>query len=194
LTRRIGKMKAKKEINVDLWSSKKVCEFFEITRTTLSNWRKFGFPGPGGREGYDIFKVFKWYRRNIITSPEGERSLSEEKLHYSQARTRLKELELRKAEGGLLERPTVMSWFQTIIGEAKQLFRQIPRRVAESLVGRTAKEIELILLREIDDVLFTMAGATRREVTELQPWEQGIFEIVVKDGRSQKVVKKRVGT
>jgi hypothetical protein len=87
------------------WTSKKVCQFFEVSRSALSKWRQLGCPG--GREGYDIFKVFKWYRTNIMGSPGAETTLAAEKLSYATSRAKMKLLELKKnGRGSHRQKPT----------------------------------------------------------------------------------------
>ena len=169
-------------------TSKETCFFYSITKTTLTNWTGKGFPR-GKRNQYPLVTGFRWWRKNIVGEEAGE--LQIEKLLRERARREQDQVKAEVAKNSVIQRETAIAWLTTIISEAKLHFRGIPARVAPVLQGRDEKEIQVILLKEIDDILWKMSGAKRQKVKELQAWERGIFTI--KDGNKIVIPRKLKG-
>lgn len=158
-----------KKEKTEYWPSKKICKLLRITRSTLSNYRKAGCPGPGGKQGYDLFEFFWWYQDNIITSPMAESSYAEEKLAYAKARARLKELELRQKEGELVSIREAMDYMTAHCMMARHGFMNLPYRMAPVVTILTdGKEAFLALKEEVWGILRRFSESKKLFLKELE--------------------------
>jgi len=155
-----------KEIEV---STKELALFFNVSRQTVGLWHQKGLPKTK-RGSFPLLACFEWWRENISQESK-DTSLTEERRQKTVIERRIKELDLKEKEGSLLSKGTVMEWFNMTLGEARQNFRNIPYRLSPVLVGQDEKTIFLILRREIDGILRTLAGAEKGKIPEVAPWD-----------------------
>lgn len=149
----------------DIWSSWKVCKLFSISRASLSKWRGRGCPWE--KWGYDIFEVFSWYQKNIISDPGVETNLAQEKLLRERAKRKLDELKAAKERGSLIEKSLAYSWLGQMIVECKSNFLTLPRRLAEQLaVEQDPKMVETILRGELRQILTTLAEGKKKSIPQ----------------------------
>ena len=160
-------MKSKKLdqiISIDLNSlcltASQACAFYEVTRRTLRNWVKRGFPQKG-RGKYPLLGGFRWYKSEVLGEVGEETSLAREKLLRERARRERDEILLKQLKGELVRRGEALSWVLGLVNEARILFLGLPKRLAPLLQGKGLKEMELAMRIEINDVLNAMARERR---------------------------------
>jgi len=150
----------KKETD-EIWPSWKVCNLFSISRASLSKWRGRGCPSE--KRGYNIFKVFDWYRCNVISDPGVETNLAQEKLLRERAKRELDELKVARERGSLILKNEAIKWVSLLVAEAKQGFMNLPRRFGPVLaVVNDEKEIEELLRKEIWAILRQLAAGGKK--------------------------------
>jgi len=172
-------------------TKKQMMQSFTISGSGLYRWVQRGLPKDGRR--FPLGPCLDWIKRNVWCVGIGKEGLAEEKLKYQRARTKREELRVQQEEGSLIPRKESISWLSQIVSEAKQGFLNLPRRIAETLMGRDAKEVEAILRFEIHDILWRLSGKEKPEPQELLPWDEGTFEIILgRDGKRKKVLKGKV--
>jgi len=175
-----------------LVSQTDLAKFENLSTRRVRELMKYGVfsKEPSGK--YDLLKSNHSFIAHLRKQVEGD-EMKAAKLRRELSKARLSELETAEKEKSLIPRGEAVSWLSQIVSEAKQGFLNLPRRVAETLMGRDPKEIEAILRFEIHDILWRLSGKEKPEPPlELLPWDKGTFEIIVgEDGKRKKVVKGR---
>jgi phage terminase Nu1 subunit (DNA packaging protein) len=159
-----------------------------VSRRTVESWKREGLPH--SKKGIPFVEGFQWWRAERFKELDELRAA---RTRREVAKAHIAELDAKEREKSLIPRSEAVHWLSTIVSEAKQGFLNLPRRVAETLMGRDAKEVESILRFEIHDVLWRLSGKKKPEAPlELLPWDKGTFEIIVgKDGKRKKVLKRK---
>jgi len=161
-------------------NQKELAQFVNLSTRRIQQLKEKGVFKKESNKKYDLAKSVRGYISYLRSQAEGD-ELKSARLRREIAKANMAEMEAMEKAGSLVRKGESLKLISMLIAEAKQNFRILPRRVSEVLVGRDAKEIELILMHEIDDVLFTLSGTPKPEAKEVFPWERGIFEI--KDGK-----------
>lgn len=140
-----------------LVSANDLGRLFEVTLRTIWKWHEAGMPKEG-RGKFPLLKCFRWWRVNILGDLQGESNLAEQKLRFAVARARREELKVLEQEGKLIDKEIPLHWLRGHVGEAKEAFLGLPRRMAESLaVESDSKVIEAALQKEVWKILTNLA-------------------------------------
>jgi len=123
---------------------------------------------PSGK--YDLLKSNHSFIAHLRKQVEGD-EMKAAKLRRELSKARLSELETAEKEKSLILRGEAIQWLSGVISEAKAGFRNVPYRLSPVLVGQDEKTIFLILRREIDGILRTLAGAEKGKIPEVAPWD-----------------------
>lgn len=137
-----------------------VADELEIALDTVVQWLKRGLPGRkrGGRWWFDMDQVRAWvdtHRR----APPGDSRRADADLRKAEALASIRELELGKRRGEMIDRAAVVEAVGTMAYTLRRRLQSLPAHVAIACAGKPAEEIERILARELDSLLEIVAAA-----------------------------------
>ena len=129
---------------------------FDVSRQTLMEYRKAGMPRLA-RGKYDLEACWQW--RWAHFAPEERRgSLSDERKQLVITQRRLKELQLKRAGGEVVEVKEVIQLIDRLVGSSQAKLLGLPTRVAvEILTCKNPREARDLLDKELRRILSDMS-------------------------------------
>ena len=145
-----------------------IAEFFGVTEPTVDQWVRRGCPvvqrGSKGKAWQiNTARVSDWLRQRDIEQATGSNLSDEQELKRRKlaAETQKAELEMLRVKGDVVPLKQVERSLANTFAEVKTNLRNVPRRVATSLVGEKSEaRIKEVLLEEIDQALEILSGFT----------------------------------
>lgn len=126
----IGRPKTKRK-SFTVVTAVEVAEFFGVTETAVSKWRRADDPMPKQRGGYDLSQVAKWMRRQSSTSGLSE-ELKAADIRLKTVQAQQKELELSVKKRELIPLVDVERWAAVCIVEFREMVMGLPEILAGS--------------------------------------------------------------
>lgn len=148
-----------------------VADVFGVALTTVDAWVRAGCPvvqrGSRGVEwSFNTADVARWREDERAKQAAGEQPQDEDQLRKRKlmAETLTAELALAKARGDVAPVEQVERMAARAFAAVRAGMRNIPRRVASSLVGETdERRIKAVLKDEIDQALANLSNADLNE-------------------------------
>ena len=146
-------------------TTEEIMEFLGVEQATVYNWRAAGMPGDDGR--WPLYLVAKWRIDRLLKELEeakrGDATLYKLKQEYQKKVIVLKELEIQKNTGRLVDAQQVRGAWN---GEMRMISRKVQSLVyrLNALLNGDAKMLELIrqevdtLREDIVQTEFSMKG------------------------------------
>lgn len=141
-----------------IFSTSDTCEFFQISRETLSRWEKKGAP-KAGRGKWDIKKVMEWrFDGKHTESPETRKLKAEADLKEAKAAQEKIKLSVKKEE--FIPAPLVQSELKRLLANLKKSLLEIGHNVASDLA---ALDLEAVTIaknevdKRVNDALFELS-------------------------------------
>lgn len=137
-----------------IYGTSGTCDFFNVTRETLSNWEKKGAPKEG-RGKWDIKKLNEWLGKGVIAAKGEKVVLSDEarKLRsdadYREFKTEKEKISLDKLRGDLIHIEDVQLEWASRILELKSGLRQLEKKIAPQIANQSIREVERVLRDEV---------------------------------------------
>jgi len=144
-------------------STSQVAEVFDVSKRTLTNWKRLGAEEClVGYGKWNLKKLLNWWLENIYSGvDEDSPDLQAERLRYEKARADKMELEVARMKGELLPRAEVEAALRELIITAKRAFMLIPKKAPGLLVGLSQAEQMEVLQDMVEEILTNLAdGAT----------------------------------
>jgi hypothetical protein len=139
-----------------------VAEHFGVSVRQIRNWERAGMPGRSGRS-YDLVEIHRWRDQKQGRGGEGDsrqgflsvgrgKDFQEERLKKAQAD--LKEMEVRRERGELVERREISRLFVDRVVCVKQGLVSLSRALPPLLVACTGeREMEVIISAQVRSLL-----------------------------------------
>ena len=142
------KKEAEYSSNKFIFSTADTCEFFEITRTTLSEWQKKGAPQIS-RGKWNIKEVAKWKNGGKgAASPESRKLKAEADL--KEAKAAQEKIKLDVTKGKFVSAQEVQAEITKLMGNLKKSLLAISHNVATNLATLDVNAAE-IAKNEVDE-------------------------------------------
>lgn len=130
-----------------IFSTSDTCEFFQISRETLSRWEKKGAP-KAGRGKWDIKKVMEWrFDGKHMESPETRKLKAEADLKEAKAAQEKIKLSVKKEE--FIPAYQVQSELTRLLTNLKKSLVKIGHNVASDLAALD-QDVAAIAKNEVD--------------------------------------------
>lgn len=145
-------------------SQQELADVLEIGVSTVVEWSKRGMPARkrGGRWYFDVELVRDWVSKYTRASKSADTTTAgraEADLRKAVALAELRELELRKRRGELVDRDAMRETVGALAATLRTRGMGLPGRMALVLEGKSRAEIESTLRGEILALLQLVAGA-----------------------------------
>ena len=132
-------------------STSDVCDFFGVTRETISEWTKNGMPKVA-TGAYHLKACFDWWCENINKDNDDE-TLTKAKRKYWTAKAEEMETKVAQTKGNLISKEEVVEQWCWRIGEFRQAMLSLPVRLPPILEGKPVREMRDIIQREAHGIL-----------------------------------------
>jgi phage terminase Nu1 subunit (DNA packaging protein) len=137
---------------------REIAEIFGVADTTVDQWIRRGCPivqrgAKGIQWQINTADVAEWLKQRAIEDVSGDTLADESELKRRKlaAETAKSELELAKVKGEVVPLRQLERALSNTFAEVKTNMRNVPGRVATSLIGETAElRIKEVILAEID--------------------------------------------
>jgi phage terminase Nu1 subunit (DNA packaging protein) len=150
---------------------REIAEIFGVAETTVNHWMRRGCPvmqrgGKGVAWQINTADVAEWLKRRAVEDIAGDTLADESELKRRKlaAETAKSELELAKVKGEVVPLKQLERALSNVFAEVKTNTRNVPSRVATSLIGETNEiRIKQVILDEID---LSLAALEEFDVSE----------------------------
>ena len=143
-----------------------VAQAFGVSARTVNKWRKVGMPEhDADRHLFDIVAIARWDADRDRKSADA----GDPDRRYSEARARLREMEVAEREGNLISRTDIYRTWSQLIVDARRRLLALPRSLARRFAGKSELRIERDLDHAIRSVLYDLAGEEHRPLVDAPP-------------------------
>lgn len=129
-------------------STRDAAAFFGITSQALHLWFKNGCP----KVGYgkcDLKAVFDWWRENIDSGGDRDKSINAAKRDYWRAKAERERISVDTLKGNVVPREQIATAWKWRVAEVKNGLLAFRDRLPPLLEGKTRKEITHVLGEEV---------------------------------------------
>jgi len=152
-----------------------IADIYGTTITTVTEWIRRGCPvvqtgGKGIEWKINTAEVSKWLRQRDVENATGANLSDEQELKRRKlaAETQKAELEMLRVKGDVVPLKQVERSLANTFAEVKTNLRNVPRRIATSLIGEQSEaRIKEVMIEEIDQALEVLSGFTLDEDNEM---------------------------
>ncbi len=137
-------------------STDELMKLLRVSRQTVTNWKDQGLP-VYARGRWDVRRVLEWYVDRVTVeqqqASQAELDLEQERARKTKIEADQKQIELDVAQGKAIYIEDAVTRLSKVLVTVKNIVMNIPQRVAPKLIGKSLKEIKLILQDEQREAL-----------------------------------------
>ena len=137
-------------------STDELMKLLRVSRQTITNWKDQGMP-VYARGRWDVRRVLEWYVDRVTVeqqqATQAELDLEQERARKTKIEADQKQIELDVAQGKAIYIEDAVTRLSKVLVTVKNIVMNIPQRVAPKLIGKSLKEIKLILQDEQREAL-----------------------------------------